>query len=128
MRSPIGPILIILGLATTAILVLLLLQTIGLRGELESARADVAELRSRVEATETGVTAAELETSLTDLESRLETLLSGTDTPTAGGDPSQPAGGDDASDEMAERLDAILQAISALDRRVDEICGNVPVC
>jgi len=35
MRSPIGPIMVILGLATTLILVLVLLQTIGLRGDLE---------------------------------------------------------------------------------------------
>jgi outer membrane protein TolC len=127
MRSPIGPILIILGLATTAILVLLLIQTTGLRGDVESARADVAQLRTQVETAESGLTASELEASLADLESRLETLVDGTEPATGAGDPSQPAGGS-VSDELAERLDEILASIAALDRRVDEICGNVPVC
>ena len=127
MRSPIGPILIILGLATTAILVLLLIQTIGLRGDLESARADVAELRSRVEAAEAGVTTEELNASLADLESRLETLVGGSGGASGGGDPSQPAGGG-AAGAIAEQLDEILERISGLDARVDEICGNVPVC
>ena len=54
MRSPIGPILILLGLATTVVLVLF--QSIGLRSDLERARADVASLRTEVEAQEAGVT------------------------------------------------------------------------
>ncbi len=47
MRSPIGPILILLGLATTVVLVLVLFQSIGLRSDLERARADVASLQCR---------------------------------------------------------------------------------
>ena len=127
MRSPIGPILLILGLATTLVLVLLLVQTMSLRGDLEAARAEVAELRTQVSSAEdTGVTADELDASLGELESRLETLLAQTDAGTDG-DPSQPAGGS-GSDDVADRLDEIIQRISALDDRVDEICGNVPVC
>ena len=127
MRSPIGPILLILGLATTLVLVLLLVQTLGMRGELETARAEVAELRTQVTtADDAGVTGDELDASLADLESRLETLLADTG-PGGGGDPSQPAGGSGA-DDLADQLDEILQRIAALDDRVDEICGNVPVC
>jgi len=60
MRSPIGPILILLGLATTVVLVLVLFQSIGLRSDLERSRADVASLRTEVEAQEAGVTNDEL--------------------------------------------------------------------
>ena len=126
MRSPIGPILLILGLASTLVLVLLLVQTLGLRGELETARAEVAELRMQVTtADDDGVTGEQLDASLADLEARLETLLADTNAG-GGGDPSQPAGG--GSDDLAEQLDEILRRIAALDERVDEICGNVPVC
>ena len=128
MRSPIGPILLILGLATTLVLVLLLVQTLGLRGELETARAEMAELRTQVTtADDAGVTGEELDASLADLETRLETLLADTNAGGGGGDPSQPAGGS-GSDDLADQLDEILQRIAALDDRVDEICGNVPVC
>ena len=126
MRSPIGAFLIILSLATTVVLVLLLVQTIGLRGDLEAARVEVADLRSQVDSV-SGVTGAELDASLSDLEARLETLVAAGGTGGgSGGDPSQPAGG--GSDDVAERLDEILDRITALDQRVDDICGNVPVC
>jgi hypothetical protein len=127
MRSPIGPILVILGLATVAVLVLLLIQTSGLRGDVEAAYAEVGALRAQVADTGSGVTASELQTSLDELEGRIETLVSesgsGTD-----GDPSQPAGGGGTDDAVADRLDEILDRIGALDYRIDEICDSVPVC
>ena len=48
MRSPIGPILVVLGLGTTVVLVLLLLQVNGLRSDLENARSDVSALQARI--------------------------------------------------------------------------------
>ena len=125
MRSPIGPILIVLGLGTTLVLVLLLLQLNGLRGDLEAARADLTQLKAQVDAQESGVTTEELQRELDSLEADLLGALS-----TAGGtsgDPSQPAGGGSA-DELLERLDLVLDRITALDERVDDICEGVPVC
>jgi hypothetical protein len=131
MRSPIGPILILLGLGTTVVLVLLLFQTMGLRSELERARADVASLQAQVEAQEEPMTAAELTRGLDDLESGIRDWLIATGADGGfEGDPSQPAGGSGASstDEVLERLDLVLERITALDDRVDEICEGVPVC
>ena len=50
MRSPLGPVLVILGLATTLVLVLVLFQAIALRGDLERLRADASDLRADVAA------------------------------------------------------------------------------
>ncbi|CAN5224293.1 hypothetical protein BH23CHL9_BH23CHL9_17000 [soil metagenome] len=128
MRSPIGPVLILLGLATTVVLVLVLFQTIGMRGDLEDAREEIATLRTQVETQDGGITADELTRDLDELESSLRDWLiaSGAD---GGfdGDPGSPAGGSSA-DEVLDRLDEVLAQINALDDRVDEICGNVPVC
>lgn len=132
MRSPTGPILVILGLATTLVLVLVLFQAIGLRGDLDALRADAAELRTDVAAlaaSEPEVTRDELERQLGILESGIRDWLiaTGNDgfdpdaTPGAGGQ-----GGDD--DEVLDRLDLVLQRIEALDSRLDEICEGVPVC
>ena len=131
MRSPIGPILILLGLATTVVLVLLLVQTMGLRTELERARADVAALQAQVEAQEEPMTTAELTRELDDLESGIRDWLIATGADGGfEGDPNQPAGGGGASaaDEVLERLDLVLERITALDQRVDDICEGVPVC
>lgn len=130
MRSPIGPILILLGLGTTVVLVLLLIQTMGMRSELERARADVAALQAQVEAQEEPMTTAELTRSLDDLESGIRDWLIATGADGGfEGDPNQPAGGGGGStDEVMERLDLVLDRITALNRRVDEICGGVPVC
>lgn len=128
MRSPIGPVLILLGLATTVVLVLVLFQTIGMRGDLEDARDEIATLRTQVETQDGGITADELTRDLDELESSLRDWLiaSGAD---GGfdGDPGSPAGGSPA-DEVLDRLDEVLAQVNALDDRVDEICGNVPVC
>ena len=126
MRSPIGPILVLLGLATTVVLVLVLFQTIGLRSDLERAQVEVAELRTQVEAQESGVTDEELVRRLDELEAGIRDWLiaSGAD----GGFDDSPAGGATDRDTLMERLDQILDRITALDDRVDEICDGVPVC
>lgn len=131
MRSPIGPILILLGLGTTVVLVLLLVQTMGLRSELERARADVASLQAQVEAQEEPMTSADLTRGLDDLESGIRDWLIATGADGGfEGDPSQPAvgGGASSTDEVLEQLDLVLERITALDDRVDDICDGVPVC
>ena len=129
MRSPIGAVLVILGLVTALVLVLVLFQTIGLRGDLASAREDLAVVQSEMDGLERGVPMSELSMELAELENDIRdwvVAFSG-DVP-AGSDPSSPAGGATAIDEILERLDDVLVRIDALDARIDEICENVPVC
>ena len=45
----------------------------------------------------------------------------------SGSNPDQPAGGD-GTGELLDRLDEVLERITDLDQRVDEICDSVPVC
>ena len=125
MRSPIGPILVVLGLGTTVVLVLLLLQVNGLRSDLEAARADVTSIQSQVDSRESGVTTQELRQELDALRADLADAL-GSDGG-ADGDPTQPAGGG-SDGELLDTLDEVLDRITALDRRVSDICENVPVC
>jgi flagellar motor switch protein FliG len=128
MRSPIGPILVILGIATAAVLVLVLMQSMGLRGELRQARDEVATLQARVDTLET-VAPDDLRRELEELESGIRDWLIATGAD--GGfetDPGQPAGGSATADEILDRIDDVLARITALDRRVDEICESVPVC
>ena len=128
MRSPIGPILVILGLATTAVLVLLLLQSMSLRDDLRQARDEVTALQGRVDTMET-VSPDDLRRELAELESGIRDWLIATGAD--GGfetDPGQPAGGSTTADEILDRIDDVLARITALDRRVDEICESVPVC
>ena len=129
MRSPIGPILVLLGLGTTVVLVLLLLQVTGLRSEVEAARADVAVLQTQVGAVrQAGVTSVELQRELDELRTGIRDWLIATGAD--GGfddDPSQPAGGGSTS-QLLERLDEVLERITALDERVSDICEGVPVC
>jgi hypothetical protein len=127
MRSPIGPILVVLGVATVAVLVLVLLQSMGLRDDLRQARDEVKTLQARVDTLET-VAPDDLRRELEDLESGIRDWLIATGAD--GGfetDPGQPAGGSSA-DEILDRIDDVLARITALDRRVDEICEGVPVC
>jgi hypothetical protein len=129
MRSPIGPILVLLGLGTTVVLVLLLVQTMGLRSDLDEARAEVAALQAQVDAQAAPMTVSELTRGLEELEAGIRDWLIATGAD--GGfddDPSQPAGGSGTVDELLDRLDEVLERITALDRRVDEICESVPVC
>jgi len=129
MRSPIGPILVLLGLGTTVVLVLLLVQTMGLRSDLDDARAEFATLRAQVDAQEAPMTADDLTRGLAELETEISDALVATGADgDLDGDPSQPAGGDGTLDELVDRLDEVLERIAALDRRVDEICDSVPVC
>ncbi|MBD0323620.1 MAG: hypothetical protein ICV72_09570 [Aldersonia sp.] len=134
MRSATGPILIILSLATAVVLVLVLLQTIGLRNDLNTARDQVAALEGKVEGMERGVPLSELSMRMGELENNLRdwVVAFAGDVP-PGGDPSSPAGGDEdgtdgGTDEVLDRLDEVLAAVEALDARVDEICEGVPVC
>jgi hypothetical protein len=128
MRSPIGPVLIVIGLASAAVLVLVLLQSMRLRDELREARDDVARLEAQVETADT-ITPETLRTELAELESGIRDWLIATGAD--GGfetDPGQPAGGTATADEILDRIDDVLARITALDRRVDEICEGVPVC
>jgi hypothetical protein len=126
MRSPIGPILVVFGLATTVVLVLLLFQNLGLRSDLEAARAEVAELRTAVGEMEPGVTDDDLVRRLDDLESGIRDWLIATGAD--GGFDTSPGADPAAGAAVVERLDEILERIEALDERVDQICENVPVC
>ena len=128
MRSPIGPVLVILNLATAVVLVLVLLQSTGLRGDLEATRSELATLRGEVDAMERGVPMGELSLRLTELENDIREWVVAFGGGDASGDPTTPAGGDDPNEEVLDRLDTVLARIAALDDRVDEICGNVPVC
>ena len=128
MRSPIGSILVILGLATTLILVLVLFQTIGLRGDLEKSQADVARVRAQVAeltATEPGVGGDELQRQLDVLETDLRALI----TANGGSSPGAPGtGGQGNSDEVLQRLNDVLDRLEGLDARLDQICESVPIC
>lgn len=124
MRSPIGPILVVLGLGTTVVLVLLLVQVSGLRSDLENARDDLDTLQSQVEAQPPGVGAGELQQGLETLRADLRAALAGGGG--GAGDSSQPAG--DSSGELLDRMDEILDRIEALDERVSDICEGVPIC
>ena len=128
MRSPIGPVLVILNLAIALVLVLVLLQTSGLHGELDTARSELATLRSEVEGMERGVPMSELSSRLAELENDIESWVVAFGNDTVPGDTSSPAGGGDPQEEILDRLAEVLRRINALDDRVDEICGNVPVC
>lgn len=125
MRSATTPFLVILGLASIVLLLFLLLQTMGLRGELEATRDELTTLQAAVEGVERGVPMSELSLRLAELENDIESWViafSG-DVPSGGsGD------GGAGTAALLERLDEVLDRISALDARVDEICDGVPVC
>lgn len=128
MRSPIGPILVVLGLATTVVLVLVLLQLNGLRADLENARADVTALEARIALQEPGVTTEELQRELATVQAAIRDWLIATGADGGfDGDPSQPAAGESDA-PILRRLDEVLDRIRALDQRVDDICDGVPVC
>jgi hypothetical protein len=132
MRSSIGPFLVVLGLASTLLIVLLLFQVVGLRDDLQRAEERVATLEAAVDGRDEGVTPAELRRELDELRSWTRDWLIATDTGGApGGDVGTPAGGggDDADyATLVRRVDLVLERIEALDERVDEICEGVPVC
>jgi len=129
MRSPFGPILILFALAATAMLVLVIVQSIGLRSDLDRARAELATLAAEVGAQEAGLDDETLVRRLDELEAGIRDWLIATGAD--GGfetDPGQPAGGSATADDILDQIDEVLARITALDRRVDEICEGVPVC
>lgn len=134
MRSPIGPFLVVLGLAGTLLVVLVLLQVTAIRDDLDRAEERVATLQAEVESQEAGVTAAELRRELDELRTWTRDWLIASERGSASGDPGTPAGGDgdDSGDAdyatLVRRMDLVLERIEALDERVDEICEGVPVC
>src|SRR4028119_2086740 len=104
MRSATGPILIVLSLATAVVLVLVLLQTIGLRNDLNTTREQVATLESQVQGMGRGVPLSELSMRMSELENNLRdwVVAFAGDVP-PDGDPSSPAGGgggDGGTDEV----------------------------
>lgn len=128
MRPPIGPILVVIGLATAAVLVVVLLQSMNLRDDLRQARDEVTAMQSQLDSLQ-AVEPDELRRELEELESGIRDWLIATGAD--GGfetDPGQPAGGSATADEILDRVDDVLARITALDRRVDEICEGVPVC
>ncbi len=127
MRSPTGPLLIVLGLATTVVLALLLFQVLGLRENVDRAREEVATLRASVEAGTDAVTVEELEEQLDALEADLRLEIAGA-RPSPGSGSTGGASGAGTDAGLADRIDEVLERITALDDRVDEICESVPVC
>ncbi len=125
MRSATAPLLVILGLASILLLLFLLLQTMGLRGELEATRDELTTLQAAMEGVERGVPMSELSLRLAELENDIESwvIAFSSDVPSGGS-----ADGGAGTAALLDRLDEVLDRITALDARVDEICGSVPVC
>ncbi len=122
MRSAIGPLTVLIGMAVTVVLVLLLFVNLGTRSELEGVRGELDALRAAADAAaEQEIGPAELVDRLDEIDAAVDELLLDT------GDTGQPTDGDDAT-AITDRLDEILDRVEALDARVDEICDNVPVC
>jgi len=129
MRSPTGPVLIGMGLATLVVLALTLLQMVGLRGDLDAAREEVVSLTTQVDGLERGVPISELSMRLAELENDIrDWVVAFSAEMPADGDPSSPAGGTVTNAELLDRIDDVLARIDDLDARIDEICDSVPVC
>lgn len=124
MRSPIGSILVLFGLATVVVLVLLLFQTIGLRGDLDAMQDELDALRTGVESRDEGVSEEDLVARLDELEAGIRESLTANG---ADGVDESP-GGNPGDTSVSDRLDEILERIDALNDRIDEICDGVPVC
>ncbi len=123
MRSPAVPVLVVLGLASLALLLFMAVSSIGLRDDLDAARAEVTELRTAVEGVERGVPMSELSMRLAELENDIESwVVAFSDDVPSGGI------GSGEADVILDRLDRVLERIEALDARVDQICDGVPVC
>jgi hypothetical protein len=129
MRSPVGAALVVVNVVMAVVLVLLLIQTIGLRGDLEAARTELSDLRAQVDGVERGVPISELSFRLAELEDDIQAwVLAFSDDVAPGASPGSGTGGGAASGEILDRLDEVLDRIDALEERLDEICQNVPVC
>lgn len=130
MRSPIAPILVLLGLATTVVLVLLLFGVMGLGSELERTRAELRTLQTEVQGIETGVDDAQLTRRLDELERSIRDWLiaTGADGGFTDGSPAGSGGSGETAADVEDRLDEIIRRLQALDDRIDELCEGVPVC
>lgn len=131
MRSGAASWLIGLNVLLLVALALLIVQTVQLRGDLNAAREELTDMRSTVSELERGVPVSEVALRFDAVERELRQLALIVGTP----DPPQPGvtgdpGGDDSvsSAAVVAQLEEVLDAIEALDNRVDEICRNVPVC
>jgi hypothetical protein len=135
MRSGAAGWLIGLNVLLLVALALLIVQTVQLRGDLNAAREELTDMRATVTELERGVPVSEVALRFDAVERELRqlALVVGTPDPTpppgASPGPDGSDGGDGATDAaVLARLDEVLDAIEALDDRVDEICQNVPVC
>ena len=119
--------MVILGLATTLILVLVLLQTIGLRGDLERIEGNVATLREEPGVQGLAVDRDELQRQLEILESGIRDWLiaTGVDGPSESPSAGQGQGGEG---DVLNRLDEVLDRLDGLNARLDQICEAVPIC
>ena len=125
MRSPLGPALLIVGLATILVLVLLIFQVIGLGTDADRLSQELDALRADVAAIEPGIDRDELQRQLEITESAIRDWLIATGAD--GFDPDATPGTGAASD-VNDQLEEILDRLEALDRRLDQICEGVPVC
>lgn len=125
MRSPIGPVLVITGLATILVLVLVIFQAIGLRDDVDRIGERLDTLSAEVAALEPGVDRDELQRQLEITESAIRDWLIATG---ADGFDPDASPGTQGRDEVLEGLEEVLDRLEALDRRLDEICEGVPVC
>jgi hypothetical protein len=135
MRSGAAGWLIGLNVLLLVALALLIVQTVQLRGDLDAAREELTDMRATVSELERGVPVSEVALRFDAVERELRqlALVVGTPDPTAppGASPGPDGSGDgDGATDAAvlARLNEVLDAIEALDDRVDEICQNVPVC
>ena len=126
MRSPLGPALLIIGLATILVLVLVIFQVIGLGTDAARIGEELDALRAEVAAIEPGIDRDELERQLGITESALRDWLIATGADGFDADATPNAGSDDG--DVNDRLDEILDRLEALDRRLDQICEGVPIC
>lgn len=126
MRSPLGPVLVIIGLATILVLVLLIFQVMGLGTDADRISDELDTLRAEVAAIEPGVDRDELQRQLEITESAIRDWLIATGAD--GFNPDATPGAGQGSGDLSDRLDEILDRLEALDRRLDQICEGVPVC
>lgn len=132
MRSGAAGWLIGLNVLLLVALALLIVQTVQLRGDLNAAREELTDMRTTVSELERGVPVSEVALRFDAVERELRQLALIVGTPDPTGGPSGDSGSGDGesvgSAAVVAQLEEVLDAIEALDNRVDEICRNVPVC
>src|ERR671919_794569 len=131
MRSGAAGWLIGLNVLLLVALALLIVQTVQLRGDLSAAREELTDMRTTVSELERGVPVSEVALRFDAVERELRqlALIVGSQPPAEpGASPSEDRGDSVSSAAVVAQLEEVLDAIEALDNRVDEICRNVPVC